>query len=267
MMSLLDDGEQLERELTPEPVIAPAVGSLVLHGALAGGLVFYAILGGLLHHSFWGNPGAGGAIQVSLVSNALPLPSDQAPNENVLATESPSKAPAEPEPKAKQAEDTTAIPISGKQQKTQPQTAPKTQKNQPPAKQDNRAKYGEQSGSSMPRATMAQTGSANGPVSVSNGDFGTRFGWYVEGIKRKVSQNWIRGQVDPRTPKGATVQIYFRINRQGNPFPNSFKVNMASGSPTLDRSCLVATQRVDTFGDLPRESNDQWLDVTYDCTY
>ena len=40
-----------------------------------------------------------------------------------------------------------------------------------------------------------------------------------------------------------------------------------TGSPTLDRSCLLATQRVDTFGDLPRESNDQWLDVTYDCTY
>ena len=112
---------------------------------------------------------------------------------------------------------------------------------------------------------MAQPAAADQPVSVSNGDFGSRFPWYVDGIKRKVSQNWIRGQVDPRTPKGAAVQIYFKVNRQG--VPSSFRINTASGSPTLDRSCLLATERVDTFGDLPSESNDQWLDVTYDCTY
>ena len=267
MMSLLDDGEQLERELVPEPIVAPAAGSFLLHGALAGGLVLYGILGGLFHHSFWGNPGPGGAIQVSLVSNALPLPSDQPPNQNVLATENPSKAPAEPAPKEQHAVDETAIPILGKQRKPEKQTAAKTQQHQPLPRPDNRAMYGEQAGSSMPRATMSQSTAANGPVSISNGDFGARFGWYVEGIKRKVSQNWNRGQVDPRTPRGAIVQIYFRINRQGTPFPNSFKVNTASGSPTLDRSCLLATERVDTFGDLPRESNDQWLDVPYDCTY
>ena len=50
----------------------------------------------------------------------------------------------------------------------------------------------------MPRATMSQPGSVSTPVSVANGDFGSRFPWYVDGIKLKVSQNWIRGQVDPR---------------------------------------------------------------------
>jgi protein TonB len=160
--------------------------------------------------------------------------------------------------------DETAIPLSGKQKKPQPQAVPKTQPHQPPPRQENLARFGEQAGSSMPRATMAQPG-ANGPVTVSNGDFGTRFGWYVEIIKRKVDQNWFRAQVDPRTPKGAVAQIYFRVNRQG--VPSGFKINTASGSPTLDHSCLLATQRVDTFGDLPRDSNDQWLDVTYDCMY
>jgi protein TonB len=267
MMSLLEDGEHLERELVQEPIVAPAMGSVVLHVSIAASLVLYGLIGGLFHHNPWGNPGAGGAIQVSLVSNALPLPSDQQ-NENVLATETPSKAAAEPAPtKAKQAEDMTAIPISGKQAKDQKQQQAKPQKNQPPAKADNRARFGEQSGSFMPRATLAQGSASNGPVSVSNGDFGSRFGWYVDGIKRKVSQNWIRGQVDPRTPKGASVQIYFRINRQGDTDKSKFKVNTASGSPTLDRSCLLATQRVDTFGPLPSDSHDQWLDVTYDCTY
>ncbi|MGA3069236.1 MAG: TonB C-terminal domain-containing protein [Terracidiphilus sp.] len=263
METLLEGAEQLERELTPDPIAAPAAGSLALHGALFAGLLLYGFLSGFLHRNPWGNPGAGGAIQVSLVSSAIPLPSDQPPNNNVLSTETPSQAPAEPTPKAKQAVDETAIPFSGKQEKLKRENARKTQQHQP--QPDNRAQFGEQAGSILPRSTMAQPGSASSPVSISNGDFGSRFGWYVEIIKRKVSQNWNRYEVDPHTAKGAMAEIYFRVNRQGA--PSNFKINTASGSPTLDRSCLLATQRVDTFGDLPRESNDQWLDVTYDCTY
>jgi protein TonB len=263
MKSLLEDLEQLDRQLTPDPLAVPAAGSLVLHVVLFGGLILYGLAMGFFHHHFWGSPGAGGAIQVTLVSNAIPLPSEQR-NENVLATETPSQAPAEPTPKAKQAVDQTAIPIQGKKLTPQQQAAQRAMLHQPPPKQNNLAQYGEQAGSSMPRATLSQ-GGANGPVTVSNGDFGSRFGWYVEIIKRKVSQNWNRFEVDPRTPKGTTTEIYFRVNRQG--VPTNFKINTASGSTTLDQSCLRATQRVDTFGGLPRESSDQWLDVTYDCTY
>jgi protein TonB len=263
MKSLLEDLEQLEHPMATDPLTAPAAGSLALHGVLIGGLLLYGTLAGFFHHNLWGNPGAGGAIQVNLVSGAIPLPAEQQ-NKNVLMTETPSQAPAEPTPKTQQHVDETAIPISGKQIKPQEKTAAKTQQHQPQP-MNNRAQYGEQRGSILPRATMAQSGSANGPVSISNGDFGSRFGWYVEIIKRKVSQNWNRYEVDQRTPKGAMAEIYFRVNRQGN--PTNFKVNRSSGSPTLDQSCLRATQRVDTFGGLPRDSNDQWLDVTYDCTY
>jgi hypothetical protein len=134
MNSLLDGGEQLERELAPEPMMAPAAGSLVLHLALAACLLTYGLLAGLFHHNQWGNAGSGGAIQVSLTS-ALPLPSDQPPNENVLATDTPSQAPAEPTPKAKQAIDETAIPITGKQKKQQQESARKTAQHQPEPKQ------------------------------------------------------------------------------------------------------------------------------------
>ena len=263
MDSVLDGGGQLEREMRPDPLAASATGSIVLHAVLFGGILFYGFFNGFLHHN-WGNPGPGSAIQVSLDSAAIPLPSDQPKNDNVLPAEKPSPAPAPPEPKAKQAIDDTAIPIQGKEQKPEKQKQVKTAKVQPPKPED-RVQYGQQAGSKLSRSTFAQTAAADQPVSVSNGDFGSRFPWYVDGIKRKVSQNWIRGQVDSRTPKGATVQIYFKVSRQGT--PSSFRINTSSGSPTLDRSCLLATQRVDTFGDLPRESNDQWLDVTYDCTY
>ena len=262
MASILESAEQLERELPPDPVAAPATGSIVLHAALFGIVLAYGILNGFMHHNFWGAPGPGSAIQVSLTSSAIPLPSDQPKNDNVLPTERPSPAPAPPAPIAKQAVDETAIPLVGKEKKPEKEVkaAPKA-----PPKPDNRVQYGEQAGSKLSRSTISQPTAADQPVSVNNGDFGSRFPWYVNGIKLKVSQNWIRGQVDPRTPKGTAVQIYFKVDRHG--VPSNFRVNTASGSPTLDRSCLLATQRVDTFGDLPRESNDHWLDVTYDCTY
>jgi protein TonB len=264
MMDLLNDGERLERELTPEPIAAPAMGSLLLHGVLAGGLFAYAIVGGLFHHSLWGAPGAGGAIQVNLVSSALPLPSDHPPNENVLSTETPSEAPAEPSPKARQAVDETAIPIAGKQKKPQQQTAPKTQQHQPQPKQANRAQYGEQAGSSMPRATQAQTGSI-GPTSVNEGDFGSRFSYYVDGINRKMATSWYKPEVDPRTPKGARVYLTFTISRAGN--PSNVQIDRSSGSTTLDRSCQRGVQRVDTFGSLPAAYNQSTLKVSYYCEY
>src|ERR1035438_7595438 len=174
MTGILEGVEQLERELTGDPIAAPAVGSIVLHAGLAAALVLYGVLGGLFHHNFWGSPGAGSAIQVSLVSNALPLPADHPTNENVLTTQRPSEAPAPPSPKAKAAIDETAIPISGKQQKAQPQkqveNLTKTQLHQPPPKQDNRAQFGEQAGANMPRATMSQPGAANAPVSVTRSE-------------------------------------------------------------------------------------------------
>ena len=131
MSSLLDGNrsakdDRLERELTPERIAAPAAGSVALHLALAGFIVGYGILGGFFHHNLWGDAGSGGAIQVNLVSSALPLPSDQPPNDNVLATQTPSKAPAEPAAKARQAEDETAIAIQGKKVKPKEKTQPKT---------------------------------------------------------------------------------------------------------------------------------------------
>lgn len=263
MNVLLGSTDPLEQELTPEPVVAPATGSIILHIALAASIVLYGVIGGLFHHSLWGNSGTGGAIQVNLVSSALPLPTNQPVNQNVLSTEKPSEAPAPPAPKAKQAEDETAIPIQGKQKKPEHETAPRT----PPQKQQptptNRAAYGEQSGSSIPRAT--QSSLTNGPTTVNDGDFGSRFGWYVDGISRKMSSNWYKALVDPNTPRGARAYIDFTIAHDGS--VSTVRLDRSSGNPTLDSSCMRAAQRVDTFGALPAGYNQSTLLVSYYCEY
>lgn len=264
MSTLLEGDERLERELTGEPVMAPATGSVVLHLALAGSIVLYGILGGFFHSNIWGGSAAGGAIRVNLVSSALPLPSDQPPNENVLATDKPSQAPVLPLPKAAPTVDEKAIQIQGKQEKQKPKPAPKTPPKVPQPKQDNRAQYGEQAASSMPRAVQGQA-TTNGPTSVAEGDFGSKFPWYVDNINRKMSTSWNKGEVDTRTPKGARVFLVFVIDRSGR--PGDVQLDRSSGSPTLDRSCIRGVQRVDTFGNLPGTYTSSTLKVSYYCEY
>jgi protein TonB len=266
MGTIAQRGEQLEQELTSEPMAAPAMGSIALHGALALGIVLYGIIGGYFHGSIWGNQGSGGSIQVNLVSSALPLPADQPPNQNVLSTDTPSQAPAAPTPKVKQTVDETAIPISSKQKQAQAQkqTPPKTPPHQTVSKMENRAQYGEQAGSSMPRSAQSQGGS-NGPTSVGDGDFSSRFGWYVDAINRKMTTTWNKKEVDSRTPKGARVYLVFTIRKDGT--PKDVQIDRSSGSPTLDSSCIRGVQRVDTFGQLPSSYNSSTLKVSYFCEY
>ena len=256
---MLEGGDLLERELTPEKAFRPAMGSVLLHAGLAASIALYGFLGGLFHPNSWGGAGAGGAVQVSLVSSAIPLPADHPPNQNVLSTDTPSEAPSQPTPKAKQAVDETAIPIIGKHKKPEQQTAPKSSQQ---TMQTNRAQYGEQAGSSMPRAV--QNGPV-GPTVVGDGDFGSRFGWYVNQINNKMAQSWYKPEVDPRTPRGARVYLTFTIKHDGT--PAEVQIDKSSGAPSLDRSCQRGVQRVDTFGILPQGYNQSTLKVSYYCEY
>ncbi len=259
MDSILDSGDHLERELMRDPIAGPAAGAVGLHLAMAALLISYAWMLGLFHHNFWGSPGAGGAMQVSITS-ALPLPTDEV-NQNVLATETPSKAPAAPSPKEQQHADETAIPIAGKKLKPQQLNTPKTQQHQP-APQKNQAQYGEQSGSVMPHAMQPGT---IGQTTVGDNNFASMYPWYVDQINRTMQQNWYKGQVDPRTPKGARVYLVFTVHRDGS--MSNLRLDQSSGSPTLDKSCMIAVQRASNFGGLPSAYNQSELNVGYYCEY
>ncbi len=140
MSVLLEHDEQLERELAGEPFAAPVTGSVLLHIAIAGAIIAYYIVGGFFKSNLWGGPNVGGAIQVNLVSSAIPLPSDVPPNQNVLATEKPSPAPAPPEPKAAAPKvDEEAIPIASKKEPPKPQPQPKPQQKMQQPVQQNKA--------------------------------------------------------------------------------------------------------------------------------
>jgi periplasmic protein TonB len=260
MNAALEIGEHLERDFARERFAGPAAGSIGLHLLLVGFVASYAWMLGLFHHNIWGSQGAGGSMQVTLVSSALPLPAEEV-NQNVLATETPSKAPAAPTPKPEQRVDEKAIPILGKQVTPKQENKPKTQPHQPQPQQ-NVAQTGEQSGSVMPHQMNPGT---IGQTTVGDNNFASMFPWYVDQINRTMVQNLNSAQVDPRTPKGARATIVFTIRRDGT--ISALTLDISSGSPTLDRSCILGAQRVNTFGNLPAAYNQSTLKVSYYCGY
>jgi protein TonB len=157
--------------------------------------------------------------------------------------------------------DDSTLAIADKQKKPKQNTR-KTPQHEP--QPDNLARYGEQSGSSMARSMQPQ-GFSSGQTTVSDGDFGSRFGWYVDSINRKMTASSFRQEVDPHTPRGSRAYVQFAIHRDGS--VSNVQMNQNSGSQTLDRACMRAAQRVDTFGALPSGYTQSTVMTSFFCEY
>jgi periplasmic protein TonB len=209
----------------------------------------------------WGSGGGGSAIGVSLVSN-VPLPATQPQAQNVLANESKGLTKSEPKPEEKEPD---AIEIQGKNTKVKPRKTPTPtkEKTKPaPEQETNQVAFGEGGPVSGPYGSFAAGGAKGGfGITGSGGDFGTKYGWYVQIIQRKVSENWLKYEVDPNVTGGERVYITFDVARDGHPF--NVQVEQSSGVPSLDVSATRALQRIDTFGPLPPDYSGSKISVEY----
>jgi protein TonB len=74
-----------------------------------------------------------------------------------------------------------------------------------------------------------------------------------------------RQEVDPHTPRGSRAYVQFAIHRDGS--VSNVQMNQNSGSQTLDRACMRAAQRVDTFGALPSGYTQSTVMTSFFCEY
>jgi periplasmic protein TonB len=208
----------------------------------------------------WGGGGGGEAMGVTLVSS-VPLPASTAQTQNVLANESKGVTKSEPKVEEKEPD---AIEIQGKNTKIKPKKPPTpTKQNQAaPQPENNQVAFGEGGPVSGPYGSFSAGGAKGGfGVTGNGGDFGTRYGWYVQVIQRKVSENWLKYEVDPSVNTGQRVYITFDVARDGHPF--NVQVEQSSGVPSLDQSAVRALQRIDTFGPLPPDYGGSKVSVEY----
>lgn len=226
----------------------PLAWSVVLHLAITGVIVFFGVmLHG--HGSAWGAGGGGDAIGVSLVST-VPLPASQVQTPNVLANDSKGLTKSLPQEKTNEPD---AIPIADKQAKTKPKpvtTASHQKTPTPPAEETNEVPFGQGGPVSGPYGTFSAAGAKGGfGFQGGGGDFGTAYAWYVRVVQQKVSENWLKYEVDSNIHQANRVYVQFDINRSGR--PGNVQIEQSSGVPSLDQSAVRAIQRIDTFGPLP----------------
>jgi len=237
----------------PESLKRPLWFSLAFHGALVllfVGNAIYSRTG-----NDWGGPG--GAITVGVVGSlpAVPLPTPEVVTPSRVVDESKGLYKAEP-PAAPPIVPPDALPIP-KFDKVKPPkyvTRPSKVLENPKPPPPNAVPYG---GGGTP--TVPTTSFAMGPGTAAQagmgfegpgaGNFGARFSWYVEAVQRKVTENWLKYEVDPGIREASRVYLTFDIARDGH--PSNVQIEQSSGVPSLDQSAVRALQRIDTFGPLP----------------
>ncbi len=231
------------------------------HIAVTTIILIYPYVFGVSSGQGWGTGGGGDAMGVTLVSS-VPLPTTPAPTQNVLANESKGVTKSEPKVEEKEPD---AIEIQGKNTKVKPKKPPTPTKAKPqpePEEETNQVAFGEGGPVSGPYGSFAAGGAKGGfGVTGGGGDFGTKYGWYVQVIQRKVSENWLKYEVDPRINNAQRVYITFDVARDGHPL--NVRVEQSSGVPSLDQSATRALERIDTFGPLPPDYSGSKISVEY----
>jgi len=239
----------------------PLAWSLGLHLAFAAFVVYYAVFVSGMRGTGWGSGGGGEAMGATLVS-AVPLPANPAETTNVLATESKGLAKSQPTVQEKEPE---AIPIPDKNTKAKMKPAPvksATQRKAAPVPpESNQIPYGEGGPVSGPY-TMSAGGAKGGfGFTGSGGDFGSRYAWYVQAVQRKVSESWLKYEVDPRITEANRAYLTFDIARDGH--PSNIQIEQPSNVPSLNQSAQRAIQRIDTFGPLPSDYSGSKVSVEF----
>lgn len=236
--------------------------SAALHMGIAAAIVVYAVVAPAHRGEGWGAGGGGDAMGVTLVSN-IPLPAAQVPTQNVLANESKGLSQSQPKPVEKEPE-AIAIPDQNAKKKPKPATSASKRKPEPePAEEaSNVVPFGQGGPVSGPYGTFSAGGAKGGfGFTGGGGDFGTRYAYYVGVVQRKVSENWLKYEVDPRISDANRVYVTFDIGRDGS--PRNVQVEQSSGVPSLDQSAVRALQRIDTFGPLPSDYSGNKVSVEF----
>jgi len=236
--------------------------SAALHLGITGAILLYTAVWHGGRGEGWGAGGGGDALGVTLVST-VPLPANPNQTQNVLANESKGLTQSQPKVEEKEPE---AIPIPDKESKKKPKpektASLRKPEKQPEEEASNTVPFGQGGPVSGPYGTFSSGGAKGGfGFTGGGGDFGNRYAYYVRGVQQRVSENWMKYEVDPRITQAQRVYVVFDINRDGH--PSNVQVEQSSGVPSLDQSAIRAGQRIDTFGPLPSDYGSSKVSVEF----
>ena len=187
------------------------------------------------------------------------------PSRNARRVASTAQPPEPPKPEPPPPPPPPPQPRASADAPTPPRPQPRSRNPAPEPQTGNEIPFGEGGPAAGPYAIFS-TDAGTGGLSVSggSGDFGNRFGWYVTAIRNRVSNNWLKGTVDPGVRTAPRVYVSFQILRNGQVV--NAQLTTSSGVASLDRSALRAVFDSNPMPPLPNEypgssvSEEFWFD-------
>jgi TonB family protein len=242
------------------------VYSLILHGALAA-----TVIASIVFHfqgNRWGDVGGGseGEVNVKLVGSiGLPMPKPPDVTESKTFDPTDSLYKAQPQPKPPEPPK-PEVKIPAWKEKPKPVQRPSRVFDNPTPAPDNAvAQHGGKM--DLPVGTSNVAGAAAPGVKVQGqggGDFASRYGWYIDAVRRKISLNWQQSTIDPgvRAAHAAKCTMTFSIARDGT--VKDIRLAQTSGNYSLDTSAQRALLSASPMPALPPDYSGSYVNVTFD---
>jgi len=237
----------------------------ILHAVLLAAMILAAFL--KFPGNQWSGVGGGGDnVKVNLVGSAgIPMPKPETVTESNVVD--PTKSLHKEEDKPKPPEPPTKaekIPQFEKNKPLPPTRKSKTFENKTPEPEN--AVPGHGGVPNMPTGVGSAPGNSPGLAiqGQGGGDFASRYGWYIESVKRRIQQNWLQNTIDPgvRAARVARTTMEFTILRDGT--IKDIKMVQSSGNLSMDNSGQRALLSSTPLPALPPDYSGSYVRVTFD---
>jgi len=253
------------------------VTSVLLHAVMFTLVIFSPALFPMRGDANWGaNTTGDGGINVKITGSlsGVSLPSPEVVTDGAAANDSKGlykteeATPPPPEPDAIPVPETKApVKVTPPKPKPRPVVPAKTRNPTPPPEPEvptNAVPFGQ---GGKPALAYGQFSTGAGPAGIGFGDgtFGNRYGWYVDAITRRISQNWLQSLVDQRVRSAPRVYLSFDIDRNGK--VSNIMLMQPSGIPTLDRSAQRAILASNPLPPLPPDYRGSSVNVSFYFEY
>jgi periplasmic protein TonB len=213
----------------------------------------------------WAGAGGGGEnVKVKLVGSAgIPMPKPKVAESQVVdPTKSlykPDEAPKLPDPTPSE-----KIPAFKNEKPLPPSRKSKIFENPKPPPPN--AVPGQGGAPNIPTGVGEKAGSTTGVVvqGEGGGDFASRYGWYVESVKRRIQTNWLQNTIDPaaRAARTAHAVVEFTIYKDGT--VKDVRISQTSGNLSVDNSGLRAVMASSPMPALPTDYSHSSVTVIFD---
>ena len=257
---------------------------ITVSGILHAALILLLALSAYFHWegNRWAGPGGGNeSTKVTLVpgNSGVPMPNPPSMNESNVVD--PSKSlwkndvkPEPPQPKKEEVvpPDLKNVPVFKTLEKPNKKPPPPPRQNkafEPKIPNPENAVPGKNLGA--PKVT---TGAGTNPGSSATpglaikseggGDFASRYGWYIESVKRRIQGNWLQNTIDPgvRAAHTAHAVVEFTISKDGT--VKDVQISQASGNLSMDNSGLRAIMSSNPMPVLPPDYSGSSVRVIFD---